>query len=468
MPSRIQRVVRTLRFAPVTLFVIAVVLWIAVAGVALRARGLRPIADDYCSAAYASDGFFGGLAAYYQTWAGDLVQLGISNILVGQPLLHLPFSVASAIPFLITAATVTVALVVTLAGALPRPWPRRRLALFAGVPLALVLWWAYWWLPAALAPDQSGTPWLLASAMLNWQIVNVQYALLPSLLLVAWLFINERAGASLWLRLVATGVLAVACGMSGIVLAISLLVFVPLMIGLRAIVVGRWDRTWALIAGVFVVGCALGLVVAFTAPGVAVRASGLVPQLTDVSPLGIIAWVFPTAIVAWLEGIVTPGVLLVGVVAALASFAAASKGIQLELRRLTSLGAALVLFSLVLSLAARVGAGFSYQAYWHRVMPQTMLFFAVVLLAVALGATVAPFVPKPSRLAVVAGAGVVLVALGVSWGALAAMEATVSVREVAWSIGPAPMGAEDIEAAWVKPCYEVFKDSRDVPDRGGF
>ena len=72
-------------------------------GVVWFSRFLRPSADDYCAGAVAQLGVFGAPLALWNTWAGFLFRNLIENILMGLPLLYLPWSFASSISFLISA-----------------------------------------------------------------------------------------------------------------------------------------------------------------------------------------------------------------------------------------------------------------------------------------------------------------------------------------------------------------------------
>lgn len=54
------------------------------------AMSIRPIADDYCTGAGVSQGFWRYIYEISQTWSGDFSQIVIHAVLVGLPLANLP------------------------------------------------------------------------------------------------------------------------------------------------------------------------------------------------------------------------------------------------------------------------------------------------------------------------------------------------------------------------------------------
>ena len=78
---------------------------------------LRPGSDDYCfgwiSAQY---GLIGGTAHWWNSWSGYLYLMFMASLLVGLPLAHLPFGIASAIPFLFSSVLLGVFMVGILMG----------------------------------------------------------------------------------------------------------------------------------------------------------------------------------------------------------------------------------------------------------------------------------------------------------------------------------------------------------------
>ena len=72
------------------------------------ARKLRPVGYDYAIAVTASKGLFGGTLDYWEIWSGDVTQVFSNILLVGTPLVHAPWSLASAVPFAAAALAVWV------------------------------------------------------------------------------------------------------------------------------------------------------------------------------------------------------------------------------------------------------------------------------------------------------------------------------------------------------------------------
>ena len=58
----------------------------------LLAVSVRPIADDYCTGAGVTQGFWNYIYNISQTWSGDFSQIAVHALLVGLPLAHLPIN----------------------------------------------------------------------------------------------------------------------------------------------------------------------------------------------------------------------------------------------------------------------------------------------------------------------------------------------------------------------------------------
>ena len=452
------------------MFLILVVSGLVLVGyVAWGARLLRPIADDYCSAEAATRGFLGAQHYWYMTWSGDLTARAADFVTVGAPLLHLPWSWASAVAFVVTAVAVSVSAALLLyvsSSATPRG-----LLLTALIPAVAVAWWTYWWLPVrfpAVTPSSSVNVnnANLAHSVTLWQSVNSSYALLPALAVVGSIILVRVSRRRRRWALPFGAVFGFAVGMAGLVLAAT---FVGLATLWLAATFVRRDamqgmRSTALIA---IVGASIGALAAFTAPGNQDRSEILAQSqsLVNPSPATLLPWVFPRNLLEWGVGVVNPGSALVVVIMALLALAATKSGLGLIPARASNAAVGLLVASLVLSTVNRASEAFAYPAFWHQISTRTLVFLGLCMLGSAIGARAATL--DGLRLT-----GVVLLLLVPSAIATIVstqlMMETIEVRHTQWEHGPAPMPAiSDTEdpAGWQADCWSTVGKYRDVPAR---
>lgn len=206
----------------------------------LSAKSLRPIADDYTIAAASLQGPLNAIQHYWNFWSGDLVAWMSNVILVGLPLIGLPWGIASAVPFAVSLALV-VAVALTLItsrvsltrGASQRStW--RAVLIFAG-PIALA-WWAYWWGPQAFGTGGSREV-SLAAGITMWQTLNAQYVVPIAIAVGAYCLVETRMNLSR-VVILGYGVLGLFIGFTGPVMAVATLVFVPIL-GLLCVLIGH-------------------------------------------------------------------------------------------------------------------------------------------------------------------------------------------------------------------------------------
>jgi hypothetical protein len=441
--------------------------WVVVIAVARVATDLRPLADDYCHGAKATLGYVGSLAAWFQTWIGDLFQLSITALLVGQPLAHLPFSLASAIPFLVTLLVVGLAAFVAIAGAPVGVRGDRILFLALAVPILMITWLGFWWVPATIEPSQSTDPWLLAAAMTDWQTVVVQYALVPALLIGAAILLTFRRGQRPWVRVVLFGLLGLASGLGGLVFGVASLAVVPLLLVGRIIHDRAVSTARVVETSAFTVLCAAGIAIAYFAPGSGVRNASLLgvrPFGEEVTLGELVRWVLPQGVIQGVGMLVGAGTIVAFLVGVSIALAGKKLGVVGDPAVIASVGLGLVFFSLVIAVASRAADGFSYEAFWHEVVPRTVIFLGVSALGAAVGTWLGRYPHGAGRMAqVVALAAGAVVALAVI-GSLLVMQSHVQDRLAQWSVGAAPSSSLDLETKWVQDCWATIEDFRPVPD----
>lgn len=467
-PKRRERLAAWLTPARIAALSAAVVAWVVVIGIAIVSTDLRPLADDYCHGARATLGYVGSVAVWFQTWIGDLFQLAITALLVGQPLAHLPFALASAVPFLATLGVVALAAFVAIAGAPVGARGDRILFATLAVPTLIITWLGYWWIPAAIEPSESDRPWLLAAGITDWQTVAVQYALVPALLIGAGLIIEFRRPRRRWITAVLFGLLGLASGLGGLVFGVASLVFVPALflgrvIHARAVSTARLIETAA-----FAVFCVVGITIAYFAPGSLVRNANLLPIRpfgVDVTPGELLRWVFPQGVLDWvgmLFGAGTVVAVLVGLSLALAGTRLRTVG---SASSTASVGLSLVAFSLIIAVASRAADGFSYEGFWHEVVPRSVMFLGMLALGAAAGVRLGRHPDGAGRLAQIAVLAAGAVVAVTVLGSLLVMQSHIEQRLAQWSVGAAPSSALDLETEWVQDCWATIGDFRPVPDR---
>jgi len=82
---------------------------------------LRPIQDDYWHGNVVGEhGVFGGVLFWWETWAGYVSSCFVAAVLVGWPLVHLPWWIASGVTFLAVCTLMGVLAVVATGAA--RRW----------------------------------------------------------------------------------------------------------------------------------------------------------------------------------------------------------------------------------------------------------------------------------------------------------------------------------------------------------
>lgn len=442
--------------------------WAALAWVVMKSLGLRPAGDDYCWAVGAAYGPLDGLRFWWETFAGYAVHNGSLTYVVGMPLLHLPVSLVSAVPFLIAALAVGLVSLLPLLSSRSLT-VRQRLFVLAALPTVMVLWWVYWWFP--MTQDADGTNAWLAVSMVHNQNINggyvIEVAVAIALWFSAWLLVKHRGSKWLWLFAVAGAWSA----LSGPALAVG-----NLLLLVAALVWWLWfgrDRESKLLTGILI-GAALIVVfslVAHVAPGTQARANRMGTSF-DLSLTRIGEWfihVFPDSALVWIEAFSSPGLLIgFGTVISL-GYAIRKLGFAPNMILLRNLTLAAVGFALTLAVASRITNFFVYDAPYHAVPARIAAFLAVLWGGLALGVFIAERWNRQNFVA----APLLLVALVVTLsGAAVAVHMTVAIdaRKTEWDQGPAPViGIVTDYLEWpnARTCWQDLIQIRpDLPKRG--
>ncbi len=450
---------------------IALAAWTIVLLVAVLATRLRPLADDYCHGAYASLGYVESIAHWYTTWIGDLFQLAVTSLLVGQPLAHLPFGLASALPFLATAGVVTLSAVACVMITSVGARGDRLLVVALITPVLALAWWGFWWIPASLDMSETGSPWLNAAATSDWQTVNVQYSLVPALLVALVVLVQLRGPRSLGLSIAAFGGIGLASGLGGLVFGFAALAFVPVLLLARLVHRRSLSKRSVIESAAFAILCIVGLAVAFLAPGARLRSGyleGTRPLGADVTFIELFGWTLPTAIRDWIELLFGAGTVVAFVVGVAIALASTRLGVPAKSGMLAAVGSAMLAFSLVVTVVSRAADGLTYEGFWHEILPRSIIFLAAVVLGSAGGALLGSW-PAVGRARVAQMAVLTISALaGVAvLGSLLSLQDHVESRATQWAVGAAPSSSLDLETDWVQKCWDKIAEFRTVPIRTG-
>lgn len=438
---------------------------VAVVGVLVVGRQLRPLADDYCLAMWAGDGLFGGMQTILRTWSGDAV-IAFSNVLfVGLPLIILPWSVASVLPFLLGALSVAVAACVVLS-ALGAFRVRARTG-FLLLPILMLTWWSYWWIPVRHSDPVpavvGGWDLELAGSVTFWQNINSAYIIPTSAWAVVCALLWKRVDRPLGPTVVLWAALGLAMGLSGPVLALSFVAVIVVLIAVR-LLRGDLRKPAVIRFGLLAAGTLAGVAASLTSPGNRSRTAFLTdtPYSTMNGPMDLLVWTVEGASRAWWGMLVGWSTLFVLLVSGLLAVLLGAGG-RVVGRRVVLAGAALLTLSLCLHGASVAAEAFSYAGFWHVIVPTLVMFWALVCLGWGFGCLVAGRAGASRALAIAGG-----LALGVAATvAVADMSGAISQRYDTWTRGPAPFGRiSDTEAEYVVKCQQKLAEHRDLPDRG--
>jgi hypothetical protein len=136
-------------------------LWLSIASsfllmslyVMYSSRLLRPGADDYCLGVEADRGIIGAAMYWWDTSSGYLFNYFGGILLVGLPVLHAPWFIASLIPFI--AAALCIAIVGWQIVAYAKLGGRKPSVIesLLLLPLFATTWWLFLWLPVTWGQD---------------------------------------------------------------------------------------------------------------------------------------------------------------------------------------------------------------------------------------------------------------------------------------------------------------------------
>ena len=434
-----------------------------VLAVLYSAHWLRPGADDYCLAwVTAERGVIGSVISSWESINGYLTSVFYGSLWVGWPLAHLPLSLASALPFILTAVGIGFAVNVLLSSVVQL----KKFAYCIVLVVAAYLWWSFFWVPTLFSLSGAGTTSSISNSMLqmgsglaHWQTLNGQHVLqMCSLIIFGGLILRHSAQHSNVRLLLIIGFGFIA-GMMGPTLAVSLIVFAVL----AGWVFAKKDYTFSraeLMA--FIVSILVGLIFTqFFSPGIHKRQAllGTKFDLTFMGGIDLLDEAFRFALQYWLNGYLSYGgvtifLVVVGLVYVL--------GLKLRFGgqdRAWLFGALFGLFSLLQMLINRAAETFAYHGYWHFISAIVCTYISIVFLGIAAGIKLETIDMGKKLKPYVFFVLLLGVLLGISSNI--AMMKSMYARQTIWSGGPASvLGVTDIDIKWVDNCWDHLNTLR--------
>jgi hypothetical protein len=421
---------------------------------------LRPIADDYCLAsATANYGFWGALNFWLTTWSGDYTGVFSNTLFVGTPLAFLPFESASAITLLVTLS------LLGIVGSLLFGFVAGSKELFPlhGILLGLLtpaLWLVFWWANSLRSMNEFNLQG--PRSIIHWQNINSGYVVLLAVPLI-WILLLVRLkvqnrivlminGAAIGIWVGGSGLVA---SLLGIVIAFTLLAF---SLGSSPSAV---SRNYRLLGGPWLLTNTLGWLFAYTSAGTQARRAVLGERTLDVGDL--LEFVFPKAIIEWVQILVSLGTVLVFVIAFTVGSLIKPSVDKKEVQSGFIWAGLLMFSSLVLNIISQSASAFSYEAFWHTTSSATLIFVSLLVLGLTSGRASKAYLsacnPWPGA--------VILLATGlISVFILNTAFVDAQQRLTAWDAGPAPLiGIADIDGDWVDACWIELGEFRDTPKR---
>jgi hypothetical protein len=434
----------------------------------LLAVSVRPIADDYCTGAGVTQGFWNYIYQISQTWSGDFSQIVVHALLVGLPLANLPINLLGFPTFLLS--------VYLLLAVFDRIWlyllnakePKMsKINKFFAAALISWLWNIYWALPASLDFGFHYDAFAMSdksfSAVLGWPTVIVQYLIIPLLAALSILLWAQKAPKGYILILV----FGLFVGNAGYAFALTL--FLTIFV-LQLIRKWRMDlvRFWIL-----EISICLGVFVSLLTPGTRSRNEALHPQDTGGDREELPRWLFVSSLELF-ASIFSFGNLFIFFYSFFL-FVLLKPGIKDRLNE-AKLNNLLIKCSLFLSISyfvVSLSELFVYEAFWHLTTYRTTLFFFWILLGLQMALRFfAKQEPRGSRCErvlrarssmVIVLTTVVLVTT-ISWKS----NSSLIERAAVWETRSAPLpglGDIDPKGGWVDLCWQRLKVERDLPER---
>jgi hypothetical protein len=440
--------------------------------VVLESSHLRPTSDDYCFGVVSADGAIGGVGRWWNNWTANLFPIFIENILVGLPLLHLPWGIASAIPFIFAALGMGVAVIYLIPSDL-NDFPKLFL-----ITLLAFSWWAFLWgneLMGASVDDNVR----LAYGLTHWQTLNGAYVIPLLILLGIWGEIWNHSSRISGRTLLGTIFLGFLGGLSVTTLSLALLVICAI------VPIYSWVFKLGISSQRTILWFVLFVSILISAVASSILSPGQHVRIIELNTSFEITWerieylrfiLVPLAIREWVKSYFCWSSLIIFLlISCVYWLATASKLSSAALpKKLLNCGwfldAGLMLagFSLLQLLIIRVAEDFAYPAYWHYASPLVCVFLSIYFFGVWAGTSLALINKKITIYFIIP-----CLSFAISFGAVANLTLVKSMieRNVRWNNGAAPISQlefGDIENnGYIAVCWERLDNFRDETTKRG-
>ena len=446
--------------------VILLILFLLVNGLALLygSTFLRPASDDYCFGSnVAAHGIFGGVYQWWMTWAAFLYAKFLGNLFVGAPLVYLPLSLASAIPFFIALFGAGI-----VAYAFYPEKPQEKSGKIIFILLAAFFWWTFLWGDKAFGLQRT-TFSRFAEGLTHWQTLNSTYITAALILFLIFAWILQQPDRSRPLFKIVAVFCGIAAGLAGSAVSLGYLGFSLIALGYDVFkkrpsqfpIINTDRNLWVLFCLALVVSVLLSHTLS---PGYAIRRELINPDTTMsfVRLFELMVFTFKGVVRFLVRTYISlPAFFLILAITSFSSVFTKIYPIQaVSHSRLVLTSASFFLLSLAMAGAARTSQFFiGGSAYWHFSVATLCAYFALLFAGIALGFFIRSQPKYTKRIRTTC----FLIMIFFTWTNFVAIGAILE-REVRWRVGPAPThNVSDINFVGFQRCFDVLNKHWAVP-----
>ena len=415
--------------------------------------GLRPIADDYCHAVAGSNGLISYFNTFYFSWNSDFLALIINFFILGWPLATLPYSIASMVTLLFSILCVNFLIFVLIFQTL------KIRTYFKILPIIFLSYLGFWLTSKVFSQNSNFID--LSNMIVHWQTVNGYYVVLSSLLLSVLVYLLNRENTfrgnlkSIFLIGLLSGTLGIL--LTSIILVFNLMYLLYLFISNSMLVFKRLS--------VFTLGLIFGAFLTVISPGNRARSDLLnsagITQKLD--PVFLFNWTFPYSLFEWLQGLMHPGSLIALSFGFILGMLINKFGISLSLDKLLHNFIIIFTLSIVATTLSQLSEAFSYEAFWHLVIPYLLIYFMCIVFGVILG-----MVLNSAFITLTLLVMFMVLSLSISFLNVSQLSKDISSRKFAWKSGPASfnyIGDIEDKQGWIYSCWNDMKEIKGYPER---
>jgi len=427
---------------------------------------LRPAADDYCVAwTVGMSGIIDPIIGSWNNQSAYVFALLNLNVWVGWPLAYLPMSLASAIPFLITAFGLSAAITLLFSYQLKLPRLGKLLLLIV-IPF---IWWGFLWAPESFngfifenrvfAIQET---YAFAHGLTHWQTNNGNYVMqLVTLFLLGYATVHFLSKPSP-LRLVILSILGLCAGTTGPTLASSIIIVLSAVL-LVSWIQNRQNQIFSKLEYLgFWFACIAGLVLTqYVAPGShkRMKMAGTSFERTALDYIDILDTAWKFAIKLWINSYLTIGTFFAFLIVSGLCYCYHHYLTPTHKARFIKIGVFFAIFALLQMFINRASEFFAYRAYWHYISALVCIFVSIIFLSAAVGMQLAhkdikrvlnPWIATTLLLATLIGTSTNLY-----------MAHSIYQRQGLWTGAPAPTPhVSDIDIDWIKGCWQGLNKLR--------